>query len=314
MKLMRYRSKGKSGPWKLGLVLGERVLEVGRALGQVGRADLAASLHEAGGDLEAFIRLEEGHCPLEDFAAAYLEGQRRVGDDVLEQLSGVEIGPPLLHPEKIIGIGLNYASHAAETGAEIPKQPIFFAKYPNTINATARPVVKSALTDKLDYEVELAVVIGKKGKWIPEESALDYVFGYMAANDVSARDLQVEDGQWTKGKTLDTFFPIGPVLVTKNDIPDPQNLSLKLTLNGEVMQSGNTSDMIFSVKRLVSYLSGLMTLSPGDIISTGTPPGVGSARKPPVFLRPGDVMIAEVEGIGRLENRIVAEEVPEGRD
>lgn len=223
-------------------------------------------------------------------------------------LEDVKLYPPISRPGKIIGIGLNYEDHAAETGADIPEKPIVFAKYPNAINGPGDPIRIPKITEKADYEAELAVVIGQKARHVEAEDALDYVFGYMNANDVSSRDLQFsEGGQWTRSKSLDTFAPIGPYLVTKDEIEDPQNLSVKCTLNGEVMQDGNTEKMIFSVAEIVAFLSTGMTLEPGDIIMTGTPPGVGVARDPKVFLKDGDEVTIEIEGLGALTNPVEAE-------
>ena len=223
-------------------------------------------------------------------------------------LKDVKLHPPLLEPSKIIGIGLNYSDHAAETGASIPEKPIVFAKYPNTITGPGNSIVIPKITEQADYEAELAVVIGRKARNVEAADALDYVFGYMNANDVSSRDLQFsEGGQWTRSKSLDTFAPIGPYLVTKDEIEDPQRLSVKCTLNGEVMQEGTTEKMIFSVADIVSFLSKGMTLEPGDIILTGTPPGVGAAREPQVFLKDGDEVSIEIEGLGTLTNPVEAE-------
>lgn len=220
-------------------------------------------------------------------------------------LSDVRLLAPIQKPEKFIGIGLNYEDHAAETGADIPEKPIVFAKYPNSITGPDAPVVIPPITEKADYEAELAVIIGREAKNVSKEDALDYVFGYTNCNDVSSRDLQFsEGGQWTRSKAIDTFAPIGPFVATRDEIEDPQNLSVKLTLNGEVMQDGKTDKMIFPVAELIEFLSAGMTLVPGDIISTGTPPGVGTARDPQVFLKSGDTMTVAIEGLGELTNPV----------
>lgn len=220
--------------------------------------------------------------------------------------SEVRLLAPLLDPPKIVCVGLNYRDHAIETGLPIPSSPVLFSKYASAIVGPNDAVVHpgKTVTECLDYEVELAVIIGLGGKRIPEEKTLAHVFGYSVANDISARDLQFQDGQWLKGKTLDTFLPLGPVIVTADAIPDPQRLQLRLTLNGQTMQSSSTEDMIFSIPRLIAYLSTLFSLEPGDLILTGTPAGVGHACKPPVYLQPGDVMRAEIDGVGVLENRV----------
>lgn len=223
-------------------------------------------------------------------------------------LEEVNLHAPVANPNKIIAIGLNYSDHAAETGAEIPEKPIVFAKYPNTIIGPGAPIRIPSITEQADYEAELAVVIGRKARAVEAEDAMDYVFGYMNSNDVSSRDLQFsEGGQWTRSKSLDTFAPIGPYLVTKDEIEDPQDLSIRCVLNGEVMQEGTTSKMIFGVAELVAFLSTGMTLEPGDIIMTGTPPGVGFARDPKVFLKDGDEVSIEIEGLGTLTNPVEQE-------
>ncbi len=223
-------------------------------------------------------------------------------------LEEVNLHAPVANPTKIIAIGLNYSDHAAETGAEIPEKPIVFAKYPNTIIGPGVPIRIPSITEQADYEAELAVVIGRKARAVEAEDAMDYVFGYMNSNDVSSRDLQFsEGGQWTRSKSLDTFAPIGPYLVTKDEIEDPQDLSIRCVLNGEVMQEGTTSKMIFGVAELVAFLSTGMTLEPGDIIMTGTPPGVGFARDPKVFLKDGDEVSIEIEGLGTLTNPVEQE-------
>ncbi len=222
-------------------------------------------------------------------------------------LESARIHAPVLNPQKIIGIGLNYSDHAAETGADIPEKPIVFAKYANTLVGQGDAIRIPSITQKADYEVELAVVIGRAAKNVSEAEALDYVFGYTNCNDVSSRDLQFsEGGQWTRSKSIDTFCPVGPYIATRDEVPDPQALGLRCILNGEVMQDGTTAKMIFSVAELISFLSQGMTLLPGDIITTGTPPGVGAARDPQVFLKPGDEVTVEVEGLGSLTNPVEA--------
>lgn len=225
-------------------------------------------------------------------------------------LEEVAVHAPILNPEKIVAIGLNYLDHAKESGMEPPKQPIFFSKYPSSIIGPRSPVVlpPADLTSKVDYEVELALVIGRSAKNTPVEQAMDHVYGYTILNDISARDLQFQDGQWVKGKALDTFAPLGPWIVTKDEIADPHSLRLVLALNGDVMQDSNTSNLIFNIPTLISYLSRFFTLKPGDIIATGTPHGVGQSRVPPRFLKAGDTMVAEIQGIGALETPVISAE------
>jgi len=214
-------------------------------------------------------------------------------------------------PAAIIGIGLNYRRHAEESGAKVPEYPVVFAKTPNALQNPDDPIwIPTHLpSDQVDYECELAVVIGKACRNVPRERALDYVLGYTAANDVSARDWQMGKGgsQWSRGKSFDTFCPLGPCLVTRDDIPDPNALAIRTVLNGEVVQDWNTGDMIFDVPALIEFLSGSTTLVPGTVILTGTPHGVGMARTPPRWLRPGDVVTVEVEKIGALTNPVEAE-------
>lgn len=214
-----------------------------------------------------------------------------------------------LNPANVLCIGLNYRRHADESGATYPERPILFVKPTTTVIGHDAPVVlPRAAQSETDYECELAVVIGKSAKNVAEADALDYVLGYTCANDVSARDWQLRlDRQWARGKGFDTFCPLGPVLVTKDEIADPDALAITMTLNGEIVQSSNTSDMIFSVRQIISYLSQGMTLVPGTVILTGTPEGVGMARTPPRFLRPGDVCEVTIAGIGTLRNGVAAE-------
>lgn len=220
----------------------------------------------------------------------------------------VTLKAPILRPGKIICIGQNYLEHAKESGApSAPPYPIIFAKYANTVVGHGEPIVIPLAVTKPDYEGELAVVIGRSGRNIPEAEALDYVAGYMPLNDVSARDWQTRTGQWVIGKTCDTFCPMGPALVTADEIPDPQNIYLRTIIGNEELQNGYTGDMIFSVAHLIADMSQVMTLEPGDVIATGTPPGIGAARIPPRWLQPGDIVRVEIDGVGVLENPVIAE-------
>ena len=231
-------------------------------------------------------------------------GSPEPGEDTVS-LGQARIHAPIARPQKVIGIGLNYEDHAAETGADIPEKPIVFAKYPNTVIGPGEAIRIPPITEQADYEAELAVVIGRAARNVSESEALDYVFGYANANDVSSRDLQFsEGGEWTRSKSIDTFCPLGPFIATTDEIVDPQDLSIRCILNGEVMQDGTTSKMIFPVAELVSFLSQGMTLVPGDVIVTGTPPGVGSARDPQVWLQAGDEVTIEIQGLGTLTNPV----------
>jgi 2-keto-4-pentenoate hydratase/2-oxohepta-3-ene-1,7-dioic acid hydratase in catechol pathway len=211
---------------------------------------------------------------------------------------------PIERPQKIICVGLNYLDHAAEGSAEVPDRPLLFAKWPNTLIGAREPIVLPSISAKVDYEGELAAVIGTQARGIGLDDALDVVSGYLCANDVSARDLQFADRQWVRGKSLDTFCPIGPALVPASEIPDPQALRLKTILNGEVVQEAPTSDMIFSVAQIVAFVSEAITLEPGDLILTGTPAGVGIFRDPELLLQPGDEVTVEIEGLGTLTNPV----------
>jgi 2-keto-4-pentenoate hydratase/2-oxohepta-3-ene-1,7-dioic acid hydratase in catechol pathway len=218
------------------------------------------------------------------------------------------IGAPVGIVPKFLGIGLNYRDHAEETGMPIPEVPIVFAKASSCVSGPSDPVLAPKGFERMDYEVELAVVIGTRAKNVPEEEALGHVAGYTICNDLSERSLQKGGpGEWIKAKSYDSFGPLGPWLVTTDEVPDPQKLDLTLDLNGERMQTGSTSTMIFTVAKLVSYISRYMTLHPGDVITTGTPPGVGMARKPRVFLKPGDEIRASVSGLGEQRLKVVAE-------
>ena len=215
------------------------------------------------------------------------------------------LGPCVAGTGKFICIGLNYSDHAAETGATVPPEPIIFMKASSAIVGPNDDVVIPRGSEKTDWEVELGVVIGKTAKYVSEDDALDYVAGYCLTNDVSERAFQAErSGQWTKGKSCDTFGPLGPWLVTKDEIPDPQNLGMWLTVNGEKMQDGSSKTMVYGVAFLVSYLSQFMSLRPGDIISTGTPPGVGMGMKPPRYLKSGDVIELGIEGLGTQKQNV----------
>lgn len=222
-------------------------------------------------------------------------------------LANVVLKAPVPRPGKIICIGLNYRDHAEETGQAIPEYPTVFSKYSTATIGPHEPIVLPRVSQKVDYEGELGVVIGRRGRYIPEAQALDYVAGYMAFHDVSARDFQMRTSQWTIGKTFDTFAPMGPALVTADEIRDPHTLDIRVWVSGDLVQSSNTRHLIFSVPQLIAYLSQVMTLEPGDVLATGTPGGVGVARTPPRFLKPGDEVRIEIEQVGTLINPVVAE-------
>jgi 2-keto-4-pentenoate hydratase/2-oxohepta-3-ene-1,7-dioic acid hydratase in catechol pathway len=226
---------------------------------------------------------------------------------VKHEAAKVKLLAPVPDPQKIICLGLNYRDHAAESGAPIPRDPVLFSKYPTALVGHGEAIVLPSVSHEVDYEAELVIVVGRRGRHLRPDEAPAYVAGYTVGHDVSARDWQLKkDGkQWMVGKTFDTFAPVGPVLVTADEVPDPHRLPIRLRLNGQTMQDSNTSQMIFGVGATLAYLSQVFTLEPGDLIFTGTPPGVGMARKPPVFLKGGDVVEVEIEGLGMLRNPVV---------
>ena len=247
-------------------------------------------------------------------------GREALGPETLRRIAGIDpaslplvegnprIGVPVAGTRKLVAIGLNYADHAAETGSPIPKEPVVFLKAITCLNGPYDDVILPRDSRKTDWEVELGVVIGTRASYVDEARALEHVAGYTVVNDVSEREFQLErGGTWDKGKGCDTFGPVGPWLVTREEVPDVQNLGMWLDVNGQRMQTGNTRTMIFSVARLVSYVSRFMTLEPADIITTGTPPGVGAAKKPqPIFLKPGDTVRLGIDGLGEQSQKIVA--------
>ncbi|MDR2852936.1 MAG: fumarylacetoacetate hydrolase family protein [Burkholderiaceae bacterium] len=255
-------------------------------------------------DLSAVIP-DIGPAQLTDTALAKL---RRIKTDRLAPVRGKpRLGCPIGQIGKFIAIGLNYADHAAETGAPIPKEPVVFMKAISCIQGPNDAVMLPKGSVKTDWEVELGVIIGARARYVTQKEALNHVAGYCVVNDVSEREYQLERGpQWDKGKGCDTFGPIGPWLVTRDEVPDPQKLGLWLDVNGRRMQTGNTRTMIFGVVKIISYLSQFMTLMPGDVITTGTPPGVGIGRKPPLFLKKGDAMTLGVEGLGEQHQQVVS--------
>ena len=213
---------------------------------------------------------------------------------------------PIERPGKIVCVGLNYRDHAEEQGTPLPAAPLLFAKWQNTLIGPGEPIVIPPIVTKCDYEAELGVVIGTSVRIASVENALEAVAGYVCVNDVSARDLQFADGQWTRGKSPDTFCPVGPQVVPRDEIPDPQALTIRAVLNGTAMQDSTTANMVFGVADLIAYITQTITLEPGDLIATGTPAGVGAFREPPVFMQPGDEITIEIEGLGSLTNPVAA--------
>jgi len=277
----------------------------GAALGVVTSGGVVPVDGSAGGDaITPAALLSEGEPALARVRAAL---ERSASGARLVQETELQLAPCVYQPGKIVAVGLNYRRHANETGAAIPKSPILFSKFNNTLAASCQPVALPTVATQYDYEVELGVVIGRRASAVPVERALEYVLGYCSANDLSARDLQMRTSQWLLGKTLDGFCPIGPYLVTRDEVPDPQHLELRTWVNGELRQNSSTADMIFSVAEIVSYASRYMTLDPGDVIITGTPEGVILGMpQPRVWLKPGDEVTVEVQGLGRLVTPLVA--------
>ncbi len=301
---MRLCSFLKNGEAKLGMVCGDRLLDLTAAAQSKGsRIAKLADFTDASAlwNADANDALSAAH---REITAGGIPSDWGNFSDLLGSQAWL---PPVHKPEKIICIGLNYRDHAAESGMELPKEPVFFNKYNNALIGASGPVILPSNSSQVDWEAELAFFIGRKAKRVAPEEALEFVGGYTILHDVSARDWQFRTGQWVSGKTFDTFAPCGPFLVTPDEIPDPHALDIKLTLNGSVMQSSNTRNLIFGIPVLVSYLSHIFTLQPGDIISTGTPPGVGFARKPRVFLRDGDKVEISVQNIGVMSHVCLTE-------
>jgi 2-keto-4-pentenoate hydratase/2-oxohepta-3-ene-1,7-dioic acid hydratase in catechol pathway len=236
--------------------------------------------------------------PLLQFAADHPEASRFLAPE-----DSVQVGMPF-SPNNVFCVGLNYRDHAQESNAPIPQQPVLFAKWTSALIGPGQNIVLPPDTQEVDYEAELGVVIGRKCRGVSAEKALDYVAGYVCVNDISARDFQRTDGQWVRAKSQDSFGPVGPCLVTRDELTDPQVLGIRCSVNGRILQNSNTREMIFGVRELIAFISRGITLYPGDLISTGTPPGVGFAQKPPVFLHAGDEVVVEIDGIGRLSNPV----------
>lgn len=281
MKLFRFGSVGSEKP---GVLLNDQKLDVS-GFGEDYGEDFLGS--DGIGRLQSWLKDHAHTCPT-------------ISDDV-------RIGSPVMRPSKIICVGLNYSKHALESKMEPPKEPLFFFKASSAVCGPFDDVIIPKNSVKTDWEVELAFVIGKKAQYVEEQNALQHVAGYVLHNDISEREFQLErGGQWVKGKSADTFAPLGPYLVSADEIPDSNKLHIWLKLNGKMMQDSNTEDLIFEVPKLVSYISQFMTLLPGDVISTGTPAGVGLGMTPPFYLKPGDVMELGIEGLGVSKQRAVA--------
>jgi len=279
---------------------------------EAGIIDIPAALsaHPADQVPQDVMTVIEGGAEAVAALQAYVDGlPGEEGAAYVRDEETVQWGPCVTHPNKIICVGLNYRKHAEETHAPIPETPILFNKFNNTLTGHKAEIAVPKVTEKLDYEAELVIVIGKPAKYVDKEQALEHVFGYCAVNDLSARDLQLRTQQWLLGKTCDDFSPLGPYLVTADEVGNPNDLAIKSIVNGEVRQNSNTSDMIFYCDEIVSYISQHMTLVPGDIILTGTPEGVvlGYPKEQQVYLQPGDEVTIEIEKLGSLTNRFIAE-------
>ena len=303
MKLAQFKPKNAKQPG-VGVLLGEVVCDVGELARaqRSGGATVADWLLEANSTLDVVNRGAEGVEQLNALLSLQTGSRAAIAGFSEADIEFL----PAVRPGKMLAIGRNYADHAIEGGGEPPKAPLIFAKLSNALSAHNAPIVLPTVSETIDWEAELAVVIGRRAKAVSEADALDYVFGYTLMNDVTARDLQRKDGQWTRGKGLDTFAPLGPFITTRDEIDDIQNLKIEGLYNGVVTQASNTSKMIFSIAYLISYISQGITLEPGDVIATGTPEGVGFFRDPPVLLKPGDVCEVRVEKLGTLRNPVVA--------
>src|SRR5438067_2518784 len=307
MKLAQFKTKD-SDQQRLGILTGDVVCDVSelaRAAKSAGRA-----VEEWLVNVDSTLEVIKRDAPaLEELGALMNSSEALTGSAglVAHSLDSIDF-LPAVYPGKILAIGRNYAEHAAEGGSDLPKAPLLFNKLPNALNAHEKTIVLPSISTQVDFEAELAVIIGRRAKRVSEAEALDYVFGYSLINDVSARDLQYGDKLWTRGKGLDTVAPLGRFITSIDEIGVVQSLWVEGLLNGNVMQSSNTSKMIFSVAYLISYLSQGITLEPGDVIASGTPDGVGAFRKPPVFLKDGDVFEVRIEKLGTLRNPITRAE------
>jgi 2-keto-4-pentenoate hydratase/2-oxohepta-3-ene-1,7-dioic acid hydratase in catechol pathway len=290
---MRLVSYEQDGGWRAGILLDGVVIDAEAAAAQARLRDGAGQWRSNRGVIQATA--EERAAMAE--AAAELSASGMPVDDV-------HLGPPIPDPDKILCMGLNYRDHAEESGLDLPKTPMFFTKFRNSLIGPTDEIRLPGVSEMIDYEAELAVVIGRRARNVSSAEALGYVAGAMALNDVSARDLQVQVSQWTLGKAIDTFAPCGPALVLSDEISDLQALGIRTRVNGETLQDANTSLMVFGVAEAIAFLTRVMTLEPGDIIATGTPAGVGQSRDPQVWLHDGDVVEIEIDGIGTLRNPV----------
>ncbi|GCE13804.1 fumarylacetoacetate hydrolase family protein [Tengunoibacter tsumagoiensis] len=294
MRLITYRT-APDAPWQAGFELEGRII--------------AASAVYLYGEQAPTVKtlLEAGQAALEK-VLAHAHQLFEASEQEFASVDEVELGAPIPDPDKIICVGLNYADHAEESQLAIPQVPVLFPKYRNSLTGPFSQIILPGFSTEIDYEAELAVIIGQTCKDVSEAEALQYVAGYTIMNDVSARDWQMRTSQWMPGKAIDTFGPMGPGIVPASEIQNPQQLRVWTRINGETVQNGTTEQMIFSVARCIAFISTFMTLVPGDIISTGTPAGVGFARKPPIYLKAGDLVEVEIERVGTIRNPVVSRE------
>src|SRR5215813_7185110 len=295
---MNFSRKNAPNTVRLGCVFGETCFDITKAIG-----DDLLEFPRVAFTIEDALHVKDGLTLLQE-QLGQLERASSGIQTFLFSASDIQFRAPITRPQKVIGIGLNYRDHVEEIKGQIPSHPLLFAMYANAIIGPDDPIILPQMSRQVDYEAELGVVIGRRARQAPIESALDYVAGYTIINDVSARDLQFSDGQWLRAKSFDTFAPMGPYLVTKDSLHDGNGLDIELRLNGKTMQKSNTRNLIFKVPELVSYISKVMTLEIADVIATGTPGGVGYGRNPQVFMKPGDVVEIDIEGIGQLRNSV----------
>ena len=295
---MNFSRKNAPNVARLGCVFGDTCFDLTKAIG-----DDLLEFPRVVFTIEEVLQVKDG-LPLLEEQLSHLAHSSSGIQSYLFRESDVTFRTPITHPQKLIGVGLNYRDHVEEIKGQTPKQPLLFGMYANAIIGPEEAIVIPPMSQQVDYEAELGVIIGRRARQVSRDAALDYVAGYTIINDVSARDLQFSDGQWLRGKSFDTFAPMGPFFVTRNTLGDGDGLGIELRLNGKTMQKSNTRNLIFKVPDLVSYISQVMTLEVGDVIATGTPGGVGFVRNPQVFMKPGDVVEIEIEGIGLLRNSV----------
>jgi acylpyruvate hydrolase len=299
MKLITFRFNDQV---QLGVLKGEVTVNL-KALSNI-YTSINKEISQLPNEMLQLIKLGKQGTDTVETMLKWLEENEEHKSEVEIDSDSIEILAPITNPGKVVCVGNNYMDHCIEQNVEPPKKPMIFSKWASCIIGPNEEVVLPVESNQVDYEAELAVIIGKAGKNIPEDQALDYIYGYTVMNDVSARDIQFEDVQWVRGKSYDTFAPLGPAIITADEIEDPHNLDIRLTVNGEILQNSNTKHLIHKIPYIISYLSKGFTFQPGDVIATGTPHGVGVFRNPPVFLKTGDVCRIEIEKVGTLQNKI----------